>query len=66
MLIKKKNLAKMLIADFLFVFVCVGWQDQGVAEMLKFVFLKLKNISEEDIYETNAFYWKTFFVLDAI
>ena len=56
----------MLIADFLFVFVCVGWQDQGVAEMLKFVFLKPNNISKGCTYETIAFYSKTFFILDAI
>ena len=56
----------MLITDFLFVFVCVDCQDQGVAEMLKFVFLKPNNISKGSTYETYAFYSKTFFLLDAV
>ncbi|KAK7828657.1 mannosylglycoprotein endo-beta-mannosidase [Quercus suber] len=53
-----KKLANMLIDDFLFCF-CV-WVDKtrGVTEMLKF--------SEETTYETNAFYLKTFFVLNTI
>ena len=56
----------MLIPDFLFVFLCVGQQDQRVAEMLKFLFVKPNNFSEGSTCETNAFYSKTFFVLDAI
>ena len=62
----KKKSSKMLIPDFLFVFLCVGQQDQGVAEMLKFFFVKPNNFSEGSTCETNAFHSKTFFVLDAI
>ena len=43
-----------------------GLTRPGVVEMLKFVFLKPNNISKGSKYETNAFYSKTFFVLDAI